>query len=264
MPSVDDVQNHASAAEPPLSQAQQQAIEAVESGNEAAAGIDAARDEAEQLTEATAALGHGPQAERAEAIRGSLEELHGTVTGATGQVEAGAGALAEAVTRLDEIRTQIEQLRTLLSGGGSAAPRAAVPTSAASRSTTTAPASSGWESAPDLATSRDAMTKLGHVSPGREVHILDGDWDGIGGGHRWDSENPGKRKFPRSWDDAKIIAAITDVAQRPDDPPSIQVNGRWRCHGTRDGVLIRVVLEPDGSVRTGHPLSGPGVEKNPD
>ncbi len=43
----------------------------------------------------------------------------------------------------------------------------------------------------------------------------------------------------------------------------MQDNGRWLCTGERDGASVRVVLEPDGSVRTAHPVSGPGVETNP-
>ena len=97
----------------------------------------------------------------------------------------------------------------------------------------------------------------------REIHILDGEGDGLSGGHRWDSEIPGKTKFPRDWDDEKIIAAITDVTRNPDEPPTARMRGGWECVGVRDGVEILAIINRDGSVWTGHPLSGPGVETNP-
>jgi len=120
----------------------------------------------------------------------------------------------------------------------------------------------GWEVTPFLAAFRDDMTRLGEVSAGRRIHILDGDGDGRGGGHRWDSEVPGKTKFPRSWDDDKIIAMTMEVAVTPDAPPERQDNDRWQCRGTRDGVEILVVVDPDGGVRTARPVDGPGVTRN--
>ncbi|MEV6430483.1 hypothetical protein [Nocardia sp. NPDC051463] len=32
--------------------------------------------------------------------------------------------------------------------------------------------------------------------------------------------------------------------------------------GVRDGVLIEVIVNSDGTVRTGYPVSGPGVYRN--
>jgi hypothetical protein len=108
------------------------------------------------------------------------------------------------------------------------------------------------------------MTWLGHITPGRRRHILDGDNDGRGGGHRWNSRNPGKMKFPRSWDDDKIINTIRDVATRPGRPPIRRDDDRWVCTGTRDNVDITVILDPDGAVRAAWPERGPGVTHNPE
>lgn len=107
------------------------------------------------------------------------------------------------------------------------------------------------------------MTRLGAVTVMREVHILDGDEDGRSGGHRWDSDVPGATKFPPAWDDDKILETIGDVSQRPDRTPVARPKGGWECEGVRDGVVIKVICNRDGSVWTGYPLSGPGVERNP-
>ncbi len=105
------------------------------------------------------------------------------------------------------------------------------------------------------------MRRLGEIPIMREVHILDGDEDG--GGHRWGSAVPGKTKFPRDWDDDKILASIADVAARPDRTPVARPHGGWICEGMREGVEIRVATNRDGTVWTAHPLRGPGVETNP-
>ncbi|MBF6543080.1 EndoU domain-containing protein [Nocardia brasiliensis] len=53
------------------------------------------------------------------------------------------------------------------------------------------------------------------------------------------------------------------AARNPDQTPVLQDNGRWKVSGTRDGVLIEVIVNSDGSIRTGYPVSGPGVVRNP-
>lgn len=133
MPSVDDVQSHASAIDSPLSEARSQAASAVEQAGEAAVGIDAARQAAEELAQASQVLGYGQESERAEAVRSHLEDLHGRVTGATGRIETGAGTLAEAIDKLTEIQTEIEQLRGLLRGSGDSGSSLQVPRPAAPR-----------------------------------------------------------------------------------------------------------------------------------
>lgn len=68
----------------------------------------------------------------------------------------------------------------------------------------------------------------------------------------------GKREFPKSWDDNEIMNEISDVATSPDSvwtqqprtPGSkLTKSGkpvRWKVEGVRDGVNIRVIMEPDG------------------
>lgn len=121
---------------------------------------------------------------------------------------------------------------------------------------------SGWDSvdAPD----RPPLDAL-RVSPERRTHILDGDADSNGGGHRHGTGRPGKTEFPATWDDEKIIASVLDVARRPDKPPVRQDwNNRWVTRGTRGDVEIVVVTLRDGPIWTAWPLPGsPGVVKNP-
>lgn len=169
-------------------------------------------------------------------------------------LQAGASELDEAIAHLAGAREALTRYLGVLSGR---------PLDTAMPATPQRP-SSAWDATPLLARFREDMPRLGHVSSGRRVHILDGDGDGRGGGHRWDSEIPGKTKFPQSWSDDKIIAMAEDVARHPDSPPQLQDdNGRWQCRGMRDGVEIVVVLDPDGSMRTARPESGPGVTRNP-
>ncbi|SFP80571.1 WXG100 family type VII secretion target [Amycolatopsis arida] len=94
-----------------------------------------------------------------------------------------------------------------------------------------------------------------HIPPERVTHILDG--DKTGGGHRAGSNNK-KSHFPAGWTDETTISKIESVARNPD---SIEPNhhGRWKATGTRDGVLIEVIVNPDGTIRTAWPVSGPGV-----
>lgn len=148
-------------------------------------------------------------------------------------------------------------------GGGSASSPPPGQPGVSSAASVPASRVNGWELDPFLTTFRDEMPRLGEVTPGRRVHILDGDGDGVGGGHRWDSDIPGKSRFPRSWSDDKIIDMVQDVAERPDVLPVRQDNDRWQCRGTRDQILMLVIVNPDGSVRTARPIDGPGVTRNP-
>lgn len=102
------------------------------------------------------------------------------------------------------------------------------------------------------------------MPPERGTHILDG--DSTGGGHRYGTGKPGKTEFPASWDDARIVDAIVDVARRPDQKPEHQQwNDRWVARGTRDDVGIVAVLARDGRIWTSWPTPGsPGVIKNPE
>lgn len=119
---------------------------------------------------------------------------------------------------------------------------------------------SGWDS---VGAADRPPTDAIRVTPVRKTHILDGEPDG-GGGHRHGTGKPGKTEFPASWDDAKVIDMILDVARRPDLPPQQQKNGRLMVRGTREDVEIVVITKRDGRIWTSWPLpGGPGVVKNP-
>lgn len=183
-------------------------------------------------------------------------------------IERSADHLGTAVDRLDEgaaqARSIAERLETALAAAEAARNGARGSTGRGVRPGPPGPEPlRGWDSAADLATARDGMSRLGEVSPGRRAHILDGDGDGESGGHRWDSAIPDKTKFPREWDDDRIIREISGVALRPDKTPAARRRGGWVCEGTRDGVTIEVVINRDGRVWTGYPLRGRGVERNP-
>ncbi|MBF6441956.1 EndoU domain-containing protein [Nocardia farcinica] len=102
-----------------------------------------------------------------------------------------------------------------------------------------------------------SMSQLGRI------HILDGDGNG-NGGHAPGVGIPGKTEFPDTdlWTDDHIINSIQDVAKNPDQVPVLQDHGTWKVTGTRDGVLIEVIVDPSGNIVTGYPVSGPGVYKN--
>lgn len=118
----------------------------------------------------------------------------------------------------------------------------------------------GWEEASEPHPEPASV----HITAGRAQHIVEGDPPPArGGGHGAGVGKVGKTEFPPGWDRPLILSHIRDVARNPDQPPRWQSNGRWVAYGVRDGVLIRVVVNPDGSVRTAFPLSGPGVAENP-
>lgn len=94
-----------------------------------------------------------------------------------------------------------------------------------------------------------------NLTQDRRTHILDG--DGTGGGHRAGSPNNSSH-FPPNWTDDKIIQEILSVARNPETiEPNLR--GRWKAVGVRDGVLIEVIVNPDGTIRTAWPVLGPGV-----
>lgn len=94
------------------------------------------------------------------------------------------------------------------------------------------------------------------TSLAREIHILDGDGNDNSGGHAPGTGMPNKTEFPEGWEDQEIIGRIEDVARNPDQPPVLEDNGRWLVKGTREGVDIEVVVNPDGSIWTGFPTGG--------
>ena len=95
------------------------------------------------------------------------------------------------------------------------------------------------------------------VSDDRRKHILDGDDNG-GEGHGAGRNRPKKSEFPSGWSDDQAIEAIKDVANDPESARRVQENGRIAVNGTRDGVEIEVIIEPDKTtVVTGYPTNLP-------
>ncbi|RZJ72344.1 MAG: hypothetical protein EOO45_11035, partial [Flavobacterium sp.] len=112
------------------------------------------------------------------------------------------------------------------------------------------------------------------ASKERRNHILIG--EGIdSGGHMFPGK-AGKSVFPEQWSADKIMHEVSDIAT---DPSVVWVNqkgvqgalftkkgdaARWVTDTVRDGVEIRVVIEPAGAgIITAFPRSGPGVIFNP-
>jgi hypothetical protein len=92
-----------------------------------------------------------------------------------------------------------------------------------------------------------------YVSPGRRLHILDGDLRG--GGHRFGTGKVNTTEFPQSWSDDEIIAAIVDVANDQASLVLKAAKGRLKMIGNRNTVVIAVIVEPaTGEIVTGHPL----------
>lgn len=118
---------------------------------------------------------------------------------------------------------------------------------------------SAWDTADAL--TRPPLDAL-RMTPERVVHILDG--DATGGGHRFGSGISGKTEFPASWDDDRILNAITFVALSPESVHQ-QWNQRWKARGEFESVRTTVIIEPDGTIWTAWPEEGsPGVVRNPE
>lgn len=103
-----------------------------------------------------------------------------------------------------------------------------------------------------------------HLTDERRTHILDGDAEGMGGGHRHGTGRPSKTEFPADWTDEQTAARIQDVARNPDRTPEHRPNGRWKVQGQREAVDIIAIVTPQAQIWTAYPKSGgPGVVKNP-
>ncbi|MGB6056897.1 MAG: EndoU domain-containing protein [Microthrixaceae bacterium] len=115
-------------------------------------------------------------------------------------------------------------------------------------------------------TPRGADDLVDLASPGRRTHILDG--DATGGGHRWPGASPDKTPFPQTWTDDQVMHHVSDIATDPGlkwnwtkGGPSGYTRagdpGRASVFGVRDGVCIKVVVEPAGEgIITAHPSPG--------
>ena len=89
----------------------------------------------------------------------------------------------------------------------------------------------------------------------RTLHILLG--DASGGGHLWPGA-PGKTAFPSSWSSEDVMHYVSDLATDPkatwtqlSGKPGAQFTTkgnpvRWAVEGVRDGVNVRVIVEPFG------------------
>lgn len=83
-----------------------------------------------------------------------------------------------------------------------------------------------------------------------------------GGGHGARSGKPGKRAFPEAWTDDEAIERTMSVAREPSRAVKLPT-GEFLAHGERGGVLLGVVVSPQGDVLTSYPVQGPGVVQNP-
>ncbi len=125
-------------------------------------------------------------------------------------------------------------------------------------------ASSAWDSR-EVRDHPDRPAEGGiHVTDDRARHVLDGDPESDGGGHRPGTGRPGKTEFPQDWPDDVIISVVEDVGRKPDHA-EWQPNGRWRVTGDHDAVRVSAVVLPDGRIWTAWPEpGGKGVIQNPE
>ena len=83
-----------------------------------------------------------------------------------------------------------------------------------------------------------------------------------GGGHGPGRNRPNKTEFPSGWSDDQVINAIKDVGNDPGSSRRVQPNDRIAVTGTREGVGIEVIIEPDKTtVVTGYPTNLPRNQK---
>ena len=94
----------------------------------------------------------------------------------------------------------------------------------------------------------------------RARHILDG--EGRRGGHRFGTGTPGKTEFPETWSDDDILDAIKEVAGTGTVDRPAHREGDLVIVGEVNGVTIKAVVQPNGEIRTGYPVSGEGVIDN--
>lgn len=110
MSSVDDVYAAAASAEEPIEQAQRQSAAASQKAGEAATGLESAKDLAEQLAEASNALGLEPKAAEADAVRAESEGLAARAAAAAERLSTEAGELAAIKQEHTELLARIQAL----------------------------------------------------------------------------------------------------------------------------------------------------------
>jgi hypothetical protein len=119
-------------------------------------------------------------------------------------------------------------------------------------------ASGGIDSARATSTSVQGNARVNLVSESRSGHILEGHKHGGEAGNTW---------FPSSWSDSKILHEVSDIATDPEltwtqetGKPGANFTKignpvRFSVEGIRDGVRIRVVIEPGGEgIITAYPV----------
>ncbi|SDX98202.1 EndoU nuclease [Saccharopolyspora shandongensis] len=206
-----------------------------------------------------------------------LAVLHGTNDVEAQQVLAGYG---EACNQLIQAQQMLGRCSDQIRTYGSSIGASPAPTTGASSSSARAKPDGRARSAPPRPTADlplqqpaeagawdhvvgDAPNPADiHLPELDGIHILDGGADDTGG-HFYGTGIPLKTEFPESWDDAKILESVEDVAKNPDSPPVLSDrSGNYKFSGTRDGVEIEGYVTPGGQVKTGFPVRGEGVVQN--
>ena len=91
------------------------------------------------------------------------------------------------------------------------------------------------------------------LTPERRRHILDGDPDGPGGGHRHGAGR-GKSEFPASWDDDLIITRVMQTARAPQRGFWNTQHRSFNVTAEFDGVTVLVSVDSHGNVKTAFPI----------
>ncbi|MEV0425982.1 EndoU domain-containing protein [Micromonospora sp. NPDC050495] len=119
-----------------------------------------------------------------------------------------------------------------------------------------------WDD-PEFTEAMYDMRRFGQMGDGAMDKIWDG--DGLGNGnHKPSSTEPGKTLFPPGTTKAQVEDWFKSIATNPDSRPQARPHGDgWRVTGTRDGITCIVILDKDGSISGGFPVSGEGVTTNP-
>ena len=173
-----------------------------------------------------------------------------------------AGDIARGTDELGDVATSATQVATRADEAADVA-RVAEETTRAADNIPVAPRNAQTNSLPEPANLVDEAGAR---------HILDGDGPGSGG-HRFGQGRPGKTEFPQSWSDADVLHHASDIAT---DPAAIAGASnstrlynragdpiRNTFYGVRDGVIVKVVVEPaTGRIVTAYPLP-PGASEVP-
>lgn len=95
------------------------------------------------------------------------------------------------------------------------------------------------------------------------LHVVNGDeGDPERGGHAFGTGRPSKTEFPREWGMDDIEKALRAVATNP-DATTLKSGGNFFATGVHRRVTVRAVVGPDGRIKAGWPIEGPGVRRNP-